>query len=267
MKRIGYIAVCLVMTGCGDPAERTAERALYQGAPPYREQRYDEAAAIYATATHDPRAAYNLGNALHRQHLLDSALAAYRRAVELTHGDTSDANGHFNLGNTWASIAMHADSAVASHEEALSNMRIEGNDIALKLRQVVMRDSVQKEIQRLDHLVDSALAQSAVAYKACLRRTPNDEEARYDLASVQQRIAARVKEAAQKAKDNEKNKNEVLSEKAKQLMQQADELVDAYRFAEALAVLQQGLKAEPSLAKEQEYMNKLDVVTKAAQAK
>ncbi len=267
MKRIGYIAACLLATACGDPAHRAAEKALHEGAPPYREERFAEAAAIYGAATHDPRVAYNLGNAFYRQHLLDTALQAYTRAVELGTGDTVDARSHFNLGHSWATLANRTDSMVRSNEEALKAMRIEGNDIAQKVRQVVMRDSVQREVIRLDHLVDSALAQSAGAYKNTLRSTPQDEDARYDLAFVQKRIAARVKEAAEKAKNNEKNKDQVLSERARQLMQQADELVDTYRFAEALKLLQNGLKAEPSLAKEQEYMNKLDVVTKAAQAK
>lgn len=267
MKHIGFIATCLFITACSDPAKRAAEQALYHGVQPYREQRYADAEAIYGAAAHDSRVAYNLGNSFYQQHLLDTALRTYARAIELSTGDTADVRCLYNMGHTWATLAVYTDSLVGSHERTLNDMRIEGNDIAQKVRQLVLRDSIRLVVQRLDHLVDSALAQSASAYKSTLRLTPLDEDARYDLASVQKRMAARAKQAADKDQTSDKKKDQALSERAKQLMQRADVLVDAFRFSEALTLLRTGLKAEPSLAKEQAYMNKLDVVTNAAQAK
>jgi len=174
---------------------------------------------------------------------------------------------HHNLGNSWTLLALDADSVSKRGSEILKGMKIEGQDISGKVRQLVMRDSLQKEQLRLEHLVDSALAQGADAYKNALRGSPADEDARHNLALVQKRIAARVKEAAQKAKNKDQNKNKGLSERAKMLLAKADELVEQYKFTEALKVLQDGLKAEPTLQQQQDYMQKLDVVTKAAQAK
>lgn len=267
MKRMAHIAVLLLATACGDAAQRAAEDALHEGAPPYREGRYVDAAAIYGAATHDPRVAYNLGNTFIKQHLPDTALRAYAQAIERGTNDADDAMSWYNMGNGWATLAHDADSMVDRGEELLKGMRIEGDDIAMKLRSIVARDSIQQDLQRLEHLLDSALAQSADAYKNTLRRTPADEDARYNLALVQKHIAMRVKEAAEKAKNQQKDKDQELSERALKLMQQADELVDQYKFTEALKLLQDGLKTDPSLKQKQEYMNKLDVVTKAAQAK
>lgn len=267
MKRMAHIAVLVLATACGDASQRAAEKALHEGVPPYREGRYVDAATIYGAATNDPRVAYNLGNTFLKQHLLDTAVYTYAQAIERGTNDPDDAMSWYNLGNGWAILAHDADSMADHGEEALRGMRIAGDDIAMRLRSIVARDSVQQDLQRLEHLVDSALAQSAEAYRNTLRRTPTDEDARYNLALVQERIAMRMKEAAEKAGNQKKDKDQELSERALKLMQQADELVDQYKFTEALKLLQDGLKADPSLKQKQEYMNKLDVVTKAAQAK
>lgn len=267
MKRRAYIAVLAFATACGDASQRAAEEALHEGERPYREGRYEDATTIYGAATHDARVAYNLGNTFLKQHLLDTALHTYAQAIERGTNDPNDAMSWYNLGNGWATLAHDADSMTSLGEEVLKGMRIEGSDIALKLRSIVARDSVEQDLRRLEHLLDSALAQSAEAYKNTLRRAPADEDARYNLALVQKHIAMRVKEAAEKAANQKKDKEQELSEKAQKLMQQADELVDQYKFTEALKLLQDGLKSDPSLKQKQEYMNKLDVVTKAAQAK
>ena len=83
-------------------------------------------------------------------------------------------------------------------------------------------------------------------------------------------IAARAKKAAEendKDQNKDKDKDKGLSERAKLIMQKADELVDQYLFKDALKVMNDGLKADPTLKQQQEYMHKLDVVTKAAEAK
>jgi hypothetical protein len=48
------------------------------------------------------------------------------------------------------------------------------------------------------------------------------------------------------------------------ILQKADELVDAYKFAEALALLNAGLKQDPTLEQRKDYMEKLELVQKAA---
>lgn len=267
MRRALHIVVVLSVVACGTPQERAAEQALREGVLPYREVRYPTADSIYAQAAFDPRVAYNLGNSLYKQDLLDTALHTYTEAIEGSFSEDLKAAGFHNLGNSWALTAVDADSLSQVSEELLSNIHIEGTNISEKVRQFVVRDSLQQAGARLELLVDSALAQSANAYKDALRRAPKDEDTRHNLALVQKRIAARVKEAAEREKNKDKDKNKGLSERAKILMKKADELVEQYKFTEALKLLQDGLKSEPTLQQQQEYMHKLDVVTKAATAK
>ncbi len=266
MRSLLHITLAMLLAGCGDAAQHAAEKALHQGAAPYHDQRYTEAAAIYASATYDPRVAYNLGNALYRMNLPDSATKTFGM-VPPSDADTALLVAtRYNMANAWTTIALEADSAIAKCQEQLEHSLIEGEDIARKVRMAVTRDSLIHARQRLDHLVDSALIQGANAYKGSLRMAPADEDARYNLAFVQRWIAQRRKEAEQRRQDQEKNEEKTLTEKALLLMKKADELVDLYKFTEALQLLQEGLKAEPSLQQKQEYMNKLDVVTKAAKA-
>ena len=130
----------------------------------------------------------------------------------------------------------------------------------------VLRDSLGQEQRRLEHLIDSALTAGADAYKQTLRLTPTDEEARYNLALAQRLIAARPKPPAQDDGKQQQDKDQALSERAKVLMAQADSLVERFQFRPALELLQEGLRREPSLKQKEQFMQKLNVVTQAAQA-
>lgn len=267
MKHAAYIAL-IALTACGTPAERAAERALREGAKTYRAQQYDQAASIYALASFDPRVAYNLGNTLYRRAQWDTAMAAYGQAIASAPVGPGQARAFHNLGNGWMHLAAQADTLAQQAREQLSTIRIEGEDIGRKVHQFVVRDSLRTAQRDLEHLIDSALVQGAEAYKNALRRSPEDEDARHNLALAQGMIAARVKEAAEaNAKDPNKDKDKGLSERAKLIMQKADELVEQHLFKDALKVMTDGLKADPTLKQQQEYMHKLDVVTKAAEAK
>lgn len=267
MKWSIYSAL-IFLAACGTPAERAAEHALHEGVNDYRAERYPQAAAVCAQASFDPRVAYNLGNALYKQALYDTALTTYDQAIASTPVASEQAAAFHNLGNSWMQLALSADTLGIQAADQLSKIRIEGDDIGWKVRQFVVRDSLRTARQQLVHLVDSALLQGSSAYKNALRRKPEDEGSRHNLALAQRMIAARVKEAAEKAKkDGSKDKKPELSERAKLIMQQADELVEQYKFKEALKVMNDGLKADPTLQQQQEYMHKLDVVTKAAEAK
>lgn len=267
MKYLVHSALILLVA-CGNPAERAAEQALREGESHYRAGQFEKADSVYAQASFDPRVAYNLGNTYFRQEQLDTAIKTFTRSIEGAATGPEQARAQYNLGNSWMALAYNADSLEKNGADKLSQIRIEGDDIALKVRQFVVRDSIQTELVALAHLVDSALAQGSEAYKNSLRRTPKDEDARHNLGLAQGMIAARVKEAAERAtKDKKDDKDKGLSERAKAIMAKADELVEQYKFTEALKVMQDGLKTDPTLQQRQDYMHKLDVVTKAAQAK
>jgi Ca-activated chloride channel family protein len=261
------IFALVMTTACSTPEERAAEKALYEGEPAYREDRFDTAADIYAQAGKDPRVAQNLGNSLYRLSLWDTAVAAYTHSTSASTLALDQASAAHNSGNAWLALSSQADSASQRTTERIGGIRIEGNDIGRKVRLVVERDSLRKLQAEQTQLVDSALTQAREAYRSALRRNPTDEDTRHNLALAQHRIAERVKESEANKNDGDKNEQKELSERAKAIMLKADELVEQYLFKEALNVMQEGLKADPTLQQEQAYVEKLDVVTKAAEAK
>lgn len=264
MKYALFIAV-LLLVGCGTQQERDAEHALHTGEEAYREGNFSEAADAYSKAAFDPRVGYDLGNALYRQQLWDTAVSAFANSSYALPNGPLKADALHNLGNGWMERSFYADSLSAVMGKKAAGVRIEGDDIGMKVRQVVLRDSMQRAVQHLQHLVDSALAQSASAYKSSLRLAPTDDDTRHNLALALYKIAAREK-AANEKNGGKNDEDKELSERAKEIMAQADELVEQYKFQEALKVMQDGLKEDPTLKNKQEYMDKLNVVNTAAAA-
>ncbi|MDX9752305.1 MAG: hypothetical protein RBT71_14600, partial [Flavobacteriales bacterium] len=163
--------------------------------------------------------------------------------------------------------ALAADSLHRHHTAALGGIRIEGDDIALNVERFVLRDSLRRELRRLDALIDSSLAQGAAAEMRALRLMPTHEDARHDLALARHLIGLRPGAGTGQDGDRDgEDQEKELGVRAMRIIQQADSLVDAYRFKEALGVLEQGLREDPTLEQRKGYMDKLDLVTKAAEA-
>lgn len=259
-----FIAV-LGLVACGDPHERAVETALRAGNVQYKRDQFTSADSAYATGPADMRLRYNRGNAAFRLHDLDSAIAHFNEAAQQTKDLREQARAHYNLGDTRLQQAQWADSLAHSLDGTISGIRIEGPDIATKVNAFVLRDSLVRQREQMDQLVDSALAEGLEQFKNTLRRTPDDEDARHNLALAQRMIAARPKNAGGDGSNKDDEKKE-LSERAKLIMKRADELVEQHKFKEALEVMEQGLKQDATLQKEKEYMDKLGVVTKAANA-
>ncbi len=257
----------LMLVACGNEQERTAERALRSGSALFHAERYVAADSTYATAPFDARTVYNRGNSNHRSGHWNEAIGHYRDAIAMDSLRGLRSSAFYNLGTTQLTEALHADTSVGTNNEILGKIVVDGPDIAAKVSQFVLRDSLQREISRLEALIDSSLAQAQDSYKEALRRTPGDDDARFNLTYVRRLMAQRVKEGRGDGGKGKDDKQQELSAKAKLIMQRADELVEAYKFQEALQVLQDGLKQDPSLQAKKEYMDKLNTVTKAAAAK
>jgi len=263
MKRVPAIAA-LLLIACSTADERAVQRALHGGAAQYRAGNFAEAAAIFADAPQDARLDYNLGNAQYRQHLFNDAVVAFQGAES-----RADSNlvtkASYNLGTARLLQARQADSLGKAYTKRVADIRIEGDDIKEKVALYVLRDSLRRDIRRLDLLVDSALKAGAAALRSTLLVDPSDEDARHNLVAAKRLIASRAKEAAKRGdKSGDDDDKKVLGERAMMLIKQADELVDAYKFAEALALLNAGLKQDPTLEQRKDYMEKLELVEKAA---
>lgn len=262
MNRIAIIAL-LLLTACATKDEQAVIRALHAGAAQYRASQFAEAAATFGDAPSDARLSYNQGTALHRANDLDQAVTVLQDAAQMADSADLKTLAWYNLGNSRLLQARRADSLSKAYATESSGIKIEGDDIAKKVNLYVLRDSLRRESLRMDNLVDSALRAGSEAYKHVLRLAPMDEDARHDLVVIQRQLAARKKASSEKGGDGD-NADKQLGERAKLIIQKADELVEQHLFQEALNVLQKGLNEDPTLQQRKEYMDKLEVVTKAA---
>ncbi|MBK8500311.1 MAG: hypothetical protein IPL52_16200 [Flavobacteriales bacterium] len=266
MKHATAIVV-LLLASCGTPEERMAERALRLGASRYHAGDFSSADSLFATAPDNERAVRNRGNTLFRTKAWSEAIAQLRQAALMDTSSAEQATLRYNLGRTHLAEAAFADTLMREHGRSLAGMRLDAADIATRVNQVVVQDSLQREMRRLDALVDSSLVEAVKGFKGTLRLAPADDSARHNLAIAQRALALRGGRGPNDAsKGNDKDKDQQLSARAQLIMQHADSLVEEYKFRDALDILQRGLKEDPSLKAKKEYMDKLDTVNKAAQA-
>lgn len=257
----------LLLAACGSPQERDAERALRLGAMAYDDGRFGQADSLYGLAPLDARASYNAGNSAFRLGHWSDAARRYAESMRLDTSAVNAARARYNLAAAHLADARDADTTIARLGREVGQLRMEGTDIARDVATFVLRDSLQRDLVRLESSIDSAYALAIRWNKAALRAAPGDDDARRNLI-----IARRAYEARQRAKeaarqgDKDRDKEQRLSQRAQLLMQQADSLVEQYRFRNALELLQQGLREDPSLRSKEEYMRKLETVNKAAQA-
>lgn len=265
LKRALPALIALVLAGCGDGGRHAQERAMREGITHYGNGDHAEAAAAFTQAGDFPWASYDLGHAYYRLAALDSAVAAFTKATASTVGPDELASVWYNLGNARLEQARLADSTGQVLAEQIKGIKTQDADLQAKLKLTLLRDSLRRERRRTEQLTDSALAQGVAAYSQSLRLQHRDEEARYNLAVALRRQAAR-KKAADDANDKPKDEDKQLSERARMLLEQAEALTDEYRFQDALDLLRNALQQEPTLSQRKDFMDKLELITKAANA-
>ncbi len=263
MKHLPAIALLLLLSACSNSDERAVYRALHAGSAEYQSGKFAQAAATFGSAPEDARLFYNRGDAFFRIQQADSAIAAFQNAERMA-DSTLVAGASYNLGTTRLLQARLADSLSKAYTEQIAGISLEGQDIARNVSMYVLRDSLRKDVRRLEILVDSALIAGASSLKNSLRTSPTDEDARHNLIAAQRLIASRAKAEAERKKNEENDGKKELGERAMLIMQKAEELVEQYKFNEALNVLKDGLKKDPSLEQRKDYMDKLELVQKAA---
>lgn len=260
------IALALLALGaCGSPEQRLAERALHDGVLAHQDSAFLAADSAFAVAPGDPRVLYDRG--VNMIALKDPAAASgYFEAAARLDSSAVRRMAFYNLGNARLDDARQAESSVSRIRLEVGRVKPATDDINDRLRALVQVDSMQRTAERLDAGIDSSLLASMESYKATLRLDPANEDARHNLMLAKAAWSQRQKEKERQGRDKDDQQDKALTEKAKMLIQKADDLVEAYRFQEALQLLQDGLKKEPSLRSKKEYMDKLDLVTKAALA-
>ena len=266
MKRILPPAL-LLFAACSTPEERMAERALRLGASAYDAGEFLLADSLFTSAPFDARALFNSGNSAFRMARWGDAIERYRAAQHLDSAAEHHASVLYNLGAAHLADARDADSTIVRLNRDLGALRIEGSDIAQDVSTFVLRDSLRRDLMKLERSIDSSYAAAVSWNKAALRLAPADDDARLNLVLAQRAFDARRRaREAQDQRNKDKDANKELGVRALAIMQQADSLVEQYRFNKALELMQQGLREDPSLKQKEEYMKKLETVTNAAKA-
>lgn len=255
-----HLLPLLLLCACGERLPHAVQDALVAGNAQYHAQAFSAADSVYAAAPSDAWLAFNRAHALYRLGNWSASIEQAGLAQEQLDTLPWKAYAWHDRGTGYLRNALMADSLSKQLKETVSGIDLNVPDINDRLRLYLLRDSLQRSVRTTEQLIDSSLTQARQAYEQALRLEPALEDSRHNLMVTLRRIAARPKPTPPERNDRSKEQRE-LSEKARLIMARADELVDAYRFDEALKVLQQGLQHEPSLAKEQEYMKKLELVT------
>ena len=169
MKRIIFCALSLLglLPLSAQLLTDESRQRVRQGNKLYEEGEYVEAEVNYRKAQEGQAGlamgAYNLGNALYQQGRFQDAAGQFARAASLTEDPAMQAQAYHNLGNA----------------------------------QLKLAERVQAKQDP-----SAALRQGIEAYKQALRRNPNDEETRYNLAYALQKLRREQQQNQQGQSDN-----------------------------------------------------------------
>lgn len=137
-------------------------------------------------------------------------------------------------------------------------------DQAIEQLQILAGTTEEKEqLAKIYHNMGNAyvasedLSKSLESYKLSLRNNPVDDETRYNLAYVQHQLNKQQEQEQQ----NSDQKPPPLTEYAKKIKKQADELVGQGKFRDAFQLMQEASQKDQSIANYQDYMGRLSKVT------
>lgn len=202
MKRIIFISL-LMLVVLGLSAQRNVRKETHKGDTNYREQKYGAAEEKYKSAIElyansknneikeedkSKEAFYNLGNTYYRQGRWDEAIKEYSNYQTMESNPSKQSGAWSNIGNSYLNKAIRKTQPKDMSQQ-------QGNQ-----QQGVQQQPEQPE--KLPRLED--LNKSMDAYKNALRLNPTDEEARYNLATVQKMI----KDQKDNNQNNQNNQNQ-----------------------------------------------------------
>ena len=166
--------------------------------------------ALSAEAKND-RDYIRSGNRLYRDSLFAKAQVDYQKALEI---NPRNPQAHFNLGNAFLMQGQPKE-AMKSYEEA-----VKCNTSKVRKAQAYHNAGVILQSQK-------QFAEAIECYKNALRRNPDDDETRYNLALCQHQLKKQQQNGGQDNKDDQNGKDdqkqEQKQEQQKQQQQQQDE--------------------------------------------
>ncbi len=218
-----WLSKALSLLGAGGAPIKQANRAYAAGD-------YDLALQKYAEAQLDqPESqalAYDIGNAQFRKKKYEDAIAAYKKALN---GDDAAlaAKAYYNLGN--AEFRKGEFAIQSGHQEGIEDYR-----------------------------------EAMAHFKKSLEVIPDNKDAKRNIEVVQARIKellGRQKQQQDKQKGNPQKPPEP-SEKAKEVLARAMQLVQERRYAEAKALLEDLIQKDATAASYQSHVQRIDDILK-----
>jgi tetratricopeptide (TPR) repeat protein len=200
-----------------------------QGNKAYKKGDYEGALRKYAQAGAEaPSAAVELnkGHALYRQKRFAEAAGAYQQALKGAGRDTTFARrAHYNLGNAFYQKGATADSSATS--QAIGDVR-----------------------------------EAVAHYKKALQLDPGNRDAKANLERAQTLLQQLLKREEEQKKNQKDQKPPEPSARAKAALARALQLAQERRYPEAVAVLNEILRVDPTAAPYRSHLQRLDDVIK-----
>ncbi|WP_298996985.1 tetratricopeptide repeat protein [uncultured Tenacibaculum sp.] len=194
----------------------------------------------------EARALLRDGNKLYNKEKYSDAAIAYRKAL----GKNSKyEKASYNFGNT-----LYQEK---KYKEAIEQFEVTTKTSKNKIEQAEAYHNIGNAMME-----EKQYEQAVEAYKNALRRNPNDDETRYNLA-VAQKEAKKQEQNKQNNNDN-KNKNNPddkdikPSEYAKSMKQKADNALNNNDFSKALSLMKEALSKDQTTKHYQDYIKRLE---------
>jgi tetratricopeptide (TPR) repeat protein len=187
------------------------------------------------TAGSNPREAneaYNNGD-------YETAARLYREAIDQ---DPENAKLHFNLGNALMMMGENEQAVVAY--QRFMELAESPEEKALSEYNIGHFEAIAEQWQ-----------QAANRFKQALILNPKDEDARYNYELALSKLQE------QEQNQDQQNQPPEPSEEAKRLKALAESLVDQRRYNEALNLMKEGLKSDPTVAAFNDFIKRIENIT------
>lgn len=199
-------------------------------------------ASLYAQ---NLRTKINEGNQHYSEESYEEALAAYRDALL---DDPLNEVASFNQGDALYKLKKY-EQAVEVFQKLIGS-----EDISLASQAYFNTGNSYFQLEKYKEAID--------AYQKALEFIPDDYDAKYNLELTR----AKIKEMSDKQQQNQQQDQEQEkmepSEFAKKLKEHAEKMVLERKYKEALQLLQDGMKKDPTVAAFQDFMQRTtDIIT------
>jgi tetratricopeptide (TPR) repeat protein len=191
------------------------------------------------------RSKINEGNEKFNNEAYEQALAAYKDALL---DDPLNETALFNQGDALYKMKKY-DEAIPIFQKLIASENI---NLASQAYYNIGNSYFQS----------NKFQEAITAYQKALELEPDDFDSKYNLELTRAKLKELADKQQQQQNQDQNQRQEKIepSEFAKKLKENADQLILQRRYAEALDLLKNGIKKDPTVAAYQDYMNKAETI-------